>query len=163
LVSSPIVATYLYDNIFGESKISILISNVFSPLFLVTAIVYLLAVLYQGGSPYLDREFLIIFNGLLIITVFSISGVENFGRGNFGSASDLTYKISMPLVSVALIINASALSAIVLLLTEYGVTPNSIGVTGANIFIFIYLSLILRAYISYRTVQLILYDVYLDE
>jgi len=119
--------------------------------------------LYQGGSPYLDREFLIIFNGLLIITVFSISGVENFGRGNFGSASDLTYKISMPLVSVALIINASALSAIVLLLTEYGVTPNSIGVTGANIFIFIYLSLILRAYISYRTVQLILYDVYLDE
>ena len=25
LVSSPIVATYLYDNIFGESKISILI------------------------------------------------------------------------------------------------------------------------------------------
>jgi hypothetical protein len=69
----------------------------------------------------------------------------------------------MPLVSVALIINASALSAIVLLLTEYGVTPNSIGVTGANIFIFIYLSLILRAYISYRTVQLILYDVYLDE
>ncbi|MCP3851775.1 MAG: DUF4153 domain-containing protein, partial [Gammaproteobacteria bacterium] len=148
LVSSPVVATYLYDNLLGrESKISTLISNVFSPLFLVTVIVYLLAVLYQGKSPYLDREFLIIFNGLLIvvwgIAVFSISGIDNFSRGN------LPDKINIALVSVTLIINAIALSAIIFRLTEYGVTPNRIAVTGANLLIFIHLGLILKAYLSY--------------
>ena len=79
MVASPIVATYLYDAVLNrDSKLATLIANIFAPLFLMTVVVYLLAMLYGEKSPYSDRNFLIAFNGLLIIvwgiTVFSISG-----------------------------------------------------------------------------------------
>lgn len=148
LVASPLVATYLYDIVLGRaSKLATIIANVFSPLLLLTVLVYLLAVLYQGKSPYSDRDFLILFNGLLItvwaITVFSISGTGN------AKSSRLSDRINIALIAVTLIINAVALSAIVFRLSEYGITPNRVAVTGANVLIFIHLILILKAYIKY--------------
>ncbi len=108
---------------------------------------YLVAVLYQGKSPYTDRDFLIMFNGLLVvvwaITVFSISGK------NSNNNSKLADVINVSLVSVTLVINTIALSAIIFRLSEYGITPNRIAVTGANILIFIHLVLILKEYIKY--------------
>jgi len=61
-----------------KSKFASILSNVFSPLFLVTVLVYLAAATYQGKSPFTDRLSHINFNGLLVIilalTIFSISG-----------------------------------------------------------------------------------------
>ncbi|MFH1217964.1 MAG: hypothetical protein V1706_15840 [Pseudomonadota bacterium] len=147
LVASPIVSTYIYDSVLGrDSKLATLIANVFSPLFLITVISYLLAILHQGKSPYTDRNFLIMFNGLLIIvlaiTIFSISGRSN------SKTSKLFDTINTLLVSTTLIINIIALSAILFRLTEYGITPNRISVTGANILIFVHLVLILKEYIN---------------
>lgn len=146
LVATPVVATFLYDSALRRvSKIAILISNVFSPLLLITVFVYLLAILYQGKSPYADREFFISFNGLLVIvlavTVFSISGKSK------PETSRVVDKVNISLVSVTLLINTVALSAILFRLSEYGITPNRIAVTGSNILIFIHLVLILKAYI----------------
>lgn len=148
LVASPIVATYLYDSVLGrKSKLATLISNVFSPLFLVTIFAYLIVVLYSGKSPYTDRDFLIMFNGLLVIvwaiTVFSISGKSEVNK------SKLADVVNIALISVTLVINAIALSAIVFRLSEYGVTVNRVVVAGENLLIFIHLLLILRAYIKY--------------
>jgi hypothetical protein len=147
LVASPIVATYLYDAVLRkESQLATLIANVFAPLFLITVVVYLLAMLYAQKSPYSDRDFLITFNGLLIIvwgiTVFSISG------RSLSSASNATDAVNISLVSITLIINTIALSAILFRLAEYGVTPNRVAVTGANVLIFVHLGLILTEYIK---------------
>ncbi len=147
LVASPIVATYLYDTILNrESRLATLIANIFAPLFLITITIYLLAMFYAAKNPYLDRDFLITFNGLLIlvwgITVFSISGKD------FVSESKFSDFVNVALVSVTLIINMIALSAILFRLTEYGMTPNRLVVTGANILMFVHLILILVEYIK---------------
>ena len=145
LIASPLVATYLYDVILNrESRLATLIANIFAPLFLITVVAYLMAMLYAQKSPYSDREFLIIFNGLLLIvwgiTVFSLAG------RTFSSFKAID-AINISLVSVTLIINTIALSAILFRLIEYGVTPNKVAVTGANLLIFIHLVLILAQYI----------------
>ena len=147
LIASPIVSTYIYDSVLGrDSKLATLIANVFSPLFLTTVVAYLLAILYQGKSPYTDRNFLIMFNGLLIIvlaiTIFSISGRSNSKTSKFFDA------INTSLVAITLIINIIALSAMIFRLTEYGITPNRISVTGANILVFVHLVLILKEFIN---------------
>jgi len=147
LVSTPLVATYLFDAIQKrQSKFSIILSNVFSPLFLVTIFVYLMATIYQGESPYSNREFLIIFNGLLVvilaITIFSVSGRE---RKNTTHITDF---INMALIGATLMVNIVALSAIIFRWTEYGVTLNRVVVTGANLLIFIHLALLLKQYIK---------------
>lgn len=148
LVASPIVATYLYDVALGrESRLATIIANIFSPLFLVTVCVYLLAIIVQGKNPYADRDFLITINGLLLvvlaITIYSLSG-----KGSM-SNRPLTDTINICLVAVTLVINVYALSAILFRLAEYGISPNRVSVTGANILIFGHLILILNDYIAH--------------
>ncbi|MFT7562337.1 MAG: hypothetical protein ACI93R_004272 [Flavobacteriales bacterium] len=148
LISSPLVATYLFDSIQKrESKFAAILSNVFSPLFLITVLAYLVATLYQGKSPFTDRDFLVTFNGLLIVilalTIFSISGKK---RASGITASDY---ISVSLFSATLIINVIALTAILFRWVEYGVTVNRVVVTGANILIFVHLILLFRQYVGH--------------
>ena len=148
LVSSPIVATYLYDIVLRQkSNISNIIANTFSPLFLITVICYLIAMFYAKKSPYSDRDFLITFNGLLIavwaITVFSISGIDNFKKNK------LILIINISLIVTTLIINGLALSAILFRVFEYGISPNKVVVSGVNILIFTHLIVILIAYSKY--------------
>ena len=148
LTSSPLVATYLFDAIQNrQSRFASMLSNVFSPLFLITVLAYLVATLYQGKSPFTDRDFLITFNGLLIVilalTIFSISGKK---KGTGVTVSDY---INVSLIGATLIINLVALLAILFRWAEYGVTVNRVVVTGANIIIFVHLVLLLRPYFSH--------------
>ncbi|SON48551.1 hypothetical protein [Vibrio tapetis] len=150
IVSAPIVATYIYDQMLNrQSKFATVLSNVFSPLLLFTVSAYLLASVSDGSNPYLDREFLILFNGLMLvvwaITVFSISGKSSHSR-----VTKMDY-VNIALIGVTLIINAIALSAIVYRWWEFGVSFNRIVVTGANVLIFTHLCLILRAYVRCLT------------
>ena len=148
LVASPVVATYLYDVALGrESRLATIIANIFAPLVLVTVCAYLLAIIAQGKSPYSDRNFLITINGLLLvvlaITVYSVSG-----KGSMGNRR-LADTVNICLVAVTLVINAYALSAMLFRWAEYGITPNRVSVTGANILIFGHLIFILRDYIAH--------------
>ena len=148
LVASPVVATYLYDVVLGRgSRLATTIANIFSPLVLVTVCVYLLAIIAQGKSPYSDRDFLITINGLLLvvlaITVYSVSGKDSMDNRR------LIDFVNICLVTVTLVINTYALSAILFRWAEYGVTPNRVSVTGANVLIFGHLILILRDYIAH--------------
>jgi len=56
LATAPIVGTYLYDSIrHRERTFAPLLSNVFAPLFLITVVVYLIATVTGGKSPFTDR------------------------------------------------------------------------------------------------------------
>ena len=76
--SVPLAATYLVQtNPNLVNKVAPVIAKVFTPLVFVTLVIYLASILYTGKDPYNDRDFLLVFNALLIgvmaIIFFSIA------------------------------------------------------------------------------------------
>ena len=143
----PVAATYLYDFVFKRhTGIASVLARVFAPLFLMMTSIYLVVAFLGGQNPFVDREFLIIFNGLLLVvlgmTVFSI--VE---RGKRTEVSFFDY-VNVALVVVTLVIDLIALSAILFRLTSYGLTPNRVVVLGANLVVMTHLTWTCRAYID---------------
>jgi hypothetical protein len=142
LVAIPIVATFVikvYPLI--ASKIAPVIANIFSPLVLITLTIYLISILVTGKDPYNDRDFLIVFNlmllGVMAIIIFSVTETASQNRQKFNLA------ILLALAIVTLIVNGIALSAILYRLNEYGFSPNRVAVLGSNVLIFIHLILIM--------------------
>jgi len=135
LVSVPIVATWIiriYPLI--TSKIAPIIANLFSPIVLVTLIIYLVSIAISGKDPYNDRDFLIVFNimllGVMAIVVFSISETSANKKQRFSEITLLTLSI------VTLLVDMVALSAIIYRVGEFGFTPNRVAVLGSNLLIF---------------------------
>ncbi|HIF88442.1 MAG TPA: hypothetical protein EYQ52_01325 [Candidatus Thioglobus sp.] len=147
LVAAPTVASYVYDFVLNrESNFANTLSSIFIPLFFITIVAYLMATIYQGKTPYNDREFLIIFNGLLLVT-WTMSVFYIIGHNPLKD-SKLMNIVHIGLLTSTLVVNAIALSAILYRWAELGTTPNRVAVTGANILIFIHL---IR--ITYQCVQ----------
>ncbi|MEK4385624.1 DUF4153 domain-containing protein [Solibacillus sp. FSL W7-1464] len=123
------------------------IAKIFSPLVLITLLVYLVTVLSVGKNPFLDRDFLIAFNGILLgvlaVTIFSITEKDT------GDKKSIFDYINFALIIVALIIDSVALSAILFRLTSYGITPNRLAVLGVNILICANLLWIMISYMRY--------------
>ncbi|SFJ27050.1 protein of unknown function [Halobacillus dabanensis] len=143
-----VVAAYLVSmNLKLAKNITPYIAKIFSPLVLVTLLVYLITVLWVGENPFLDRNFLIVFNGILLgvlaVTIFSITESESDDKKRI---SDY---INFALIVLSLIINIVALSAIVFRLSSYGITPNRVAVTGVNILIFANLIWIMFSYMGF--------------
>ncbi|MGD2033815.1 MAG: hypothetical protein PVF73_02090 [Bacteroidales bacterium] len=135
LVSAPIVATYIIRNAsFVTNKIAPIIANLFSPLVLITLVIYLITIPVSGKDPYNDRDFLIVFNlmliGVMAIVVFAISETSVNRKQKFNEA------ILFALAIVTMVIDLIALSAIFYRLGEYGLTPNRAAVLGSNLLIF---------------------------
>ena len=142
LVSAPIVATFIINTYTTlTSKIAPIIANIFSPLVLLTLIIYLISIEISGKDPYTDRNFLLIFNimliGVMSIIVFSISETSINRKQKFNEM------ILFILSIITLIIDLIALSAIFYRLGEYGISPNRIAVLGSNILILVNLILIM--------------------
>jgi hypothetical protein len=143
-----VVASYLVSKNHSIAKnITPYLAKIFSPLVLVTLLVYLITVIWVGNNPFLDRNFLITFNGILFfvlaVIIFSITESRSDGRKNI---SDY---INFALIVKALIIDSVALSAIVFRLSSYGITPNRLAVLGVNILIWANLILIMLSYIRF--------------
>ena len=135
LVSAPVVTTFVLKNYPAlTNKIAPIIANIFSPLVLLTLIIYLIAIAFSGKDPYNDRNFLLIFNIMLIgvmgIIVFSISETSINTKRKFNEI------VLFILSIITLVINLIALSAIFYRLGEYGLTPNRLAILGSNILIF---------------------------
>lgn len=133
-VSVPIVATYVIKNYTVlTNKIAPVIANIFSPLVLLTAIAYLVALAISGKDPYRDREFLLIFNimllGVMAVIVFSVSETSATRKQKFNEF--VLFVLSITTVIIDLI----ALSAIFYRLGAFGITPNRLAVLGSNILI----------------------------
>jgi hypothetical protein len=145
VVGAPLVATLMVDRLVGERlKLAPLVARIFSPLFLVMVTAYLVVVAVQQKSPYTDREFLIAFNGLLLV-VLGLSILVIAERRPGARAGFFDY-VTIGLVLVTLAIDVIALSAIVFRLHSYGFTPNRITVLGANLIAFVHLVGILANY-----------------
>lgn len=142
LVSAPVVTAYIIRNYtMMTSKIAHVIAYIFSPLVLLTLIIYLTAILISGKDPYNDRNFLVIFNvmllGVMAIIIFSISETSQNRKQKFNEY------ILFILSIVTTIIDLIALSAIFYRLFEFGITPNRLAVVGSNILILVNLVLIM--------------------
>jgi hypothetical protein len=141
LAAVPLVATFLTQtNPQLVSKVSPVIARIFSPIVLVMLVIYLFAIFYSGKDPYTDRDFLLLFNALLIgvmaIIFFSVAEATNAEKGK-------TEKWILFLLSVVtILVNAIALSAILFRISTWGITPNRLAVLGSNIFILINLLLV---------------------
>ena len=147
LPAAPILGTYLTQaNPQLVDKVSPVIAKIFSPLVLVMLVIYLVAMVYSGKDPYNDREFLLVFNGLLIgvmaIIFFSVAGSANFAQ----TKPELWVLFLLSLVTI--MVNGIALSAILFRISEWGITPNRAAVLGGNGIILI--NLILVAVRLYR-------------
>lgn len=146
LSAIPMAGTYLIQtNPQLVGKISPLIARIFSPLVLVMLVTYLSAMVYGGKDPYNDREFLLIFNVLLIgviaIIFFSIAGTTNTTKSQIG------LWVLFLLATLTIIVNTIALSAIMFRISEWGITPNRAAVLGANVLVLMNLILVLVQFI----------------
>ncbi len=141
LPAAPILGTYLTQaNPQLVGKVSPVIAKIFSPLVLGMLVIYLLAMIYSGKDPYSDREFLLIFNGLLIgvLAIIFFSVAESSGTGKSPAETWILFLLS----TVTLIVNGIALSAILFRISEWGITPNRAAVLGGNVLILINLLLV---------------------
>jgi hypothetical protein len=150
LAAAPIIGTFLVQtNPQLVNKVSPVIARVFTPLVLVTLVFYLGAVIFTGKDPYNDREFLIIFNLLLIgvmaLILFSIAEISK----NSGSKTGTFMLLALSLVTI--IINGIALSAILFRISEWGITPNRLAVLGGNILILV--NLLIVTYRLYKATK----------
>jgi len=135
LVSAPIVATYIIKN-HGiiANRIAPIIANIFSPLVLIMLAIFLISFPFSEKDPYKDREFLLVFNilllGVMALIVFAVSESSKIRKQQFN-------KVVLTLMAIAaLIINTIALSAIIYRLGEYGFTPNRTAVLVSNLLLF---------------------------
>jgi hypothetical protein len=131
LAATPIVSTYLIQtNPQLVGKVSPLIARIFSPIVLVMLVIYLIAIIASGKDPYNDREFLLIFNSLLIgvmaIIFFSVAEASD-------KSNSMEIAVLFMLSAVTVILNGIALSAILFRISEWGITPNRAAVLGSNV------------------------------
>lgn len=143
LPTVPLLATLLVQqNPTLVSKISPVIARIFTPLVSLMLIIFLLTFIYSGKDPYNDREFLLIFNGILIgvmaLLLFSVSESTKDAASHFQRLSLII------LAFLAIINNGIALSAIAFRLFELGITPNRFAVLGSNVLVLVNLVFVTR-------------------
>lgn len=137
----PIIAAWLID-LYPDitSRIVPVIARIFTPLVFLLVFVYLIAIIISGIDLSKDRDFLIIFNllllGVMIIIIFSLSELDKSANRK------LNLIILFLLAGLTLIIDLFALTAIVSRLSD-GFTPNRTVVLVSNILILVNLLLIL--------------------
>jgi len=141
-VAAPIVSVYLiklYPNI--TNKIGPVIARVFTPLVLLTLVVYLISLFFSDSNIFNDRKLLLMFNIMLIVVmaliVFSVTELDKLKNKN----NDILVLLALALL--AIVINSIALIAIISRVLD-GLTPNRTVVLGSNILIFINLILIAK-------------------
>ncbi len=141
LAALPIVGTYLIQNNSSlVSKISPLIAKIFSPLVLIMLFIYLISIVYLGKDPYNDRDFLLIFNMLLVgvmaLIFFSVAESSNKDKSEYETW--ILFLLSL----LSIIISLIALSAILFRINEWGFTPNRTAVLGTNLLILAHMFLV---------------------
>lgn len=137
----PVLAAWLID-LYPDitSRIAPIIARIFTPLVLLSAVVYLFAITFSGVALSKNRELLVIFNllllGVMAIIVFSLSELDR------SDIRKLNVILLFLLAVVTLFIDLFALGAIISRLSD-GFTPNRSVVLVSNILFLINLLLIL--------------------
>ena len=137
----PVIAAWLIDIYPGiTDRIAPVIARIFTPLVLLSAVIYLVAISISGISLSGNRQFLMVFNilllGVMAIIVFSLSELDK------SDVRKLNVIMLFLLAVVTLMIDLFALSAIITRLSE-GFTPNRTVILVSNILILVNLLLVL--------------------
>lgn len=136
----PLLANWLVNNSPQlVDRIAPVIARIFTPLVLITLAIYLVTVMVTGKNPYQDREFLLLFNVMLIavmaIIVFSLTEIT--------PDSSKGFLVMLGILAVlAIAVNSVALSAIIFRISEWGFTPNRTAVLGGNVLILFHLVMV---------------------
>lgn len=148
VASLSVLASYLVSkNLKLAKHIAPYIARIFGPLVLITLVVYLVSIILVGKNPFLDRDFLLLFNAILLV-VLAIS-IFSITESNVSEKRTLSDMVNFALITIALVIDSIALSAIVFRLSSYGITPNRVAVLGINVVIWINLFWILCEYLRF--------------
>lgn len=132
---TPIVASYLlrlYPSLL--QKVASLLSTLFTPLVLMTLVLFLISMVATGKDPYGDRGFLLVFNLMLLAVVALI--VFSVSKTTVKPGKCYFFFVLFALSLVALLVNVTALSAIVYRLGAFGFSPNRVAVLGSNLLLF---------------------------
>ncbi|MGN6416372.1 MAG: hypothetical protein ACTHMC_02690 [Pseudobacter sp.] len=143
LSAAPLLGTYLVQsNPQLVGKVSPVIARIFSPLVLVMLVVFLVAFVSRSKDPFNDREFLLLFNVLLIgvmaIIFFSIAEASRHEK----TAAEIWILLLLSVVTI--IVNGIVLAAILFRISSWGLTPNRLAVLGGNVLILINILLVTR-------------------
>jgi hypothetical protein len=147
-VTIPVIASYL-----ALSKRDIVqnmtpvLAKIFSPLFLIVMIIFIFVLFFTGKNPYDDREFLIVFNFMLLMVLALVFFVIT--ERNIDDKKNPFDFMNILLIISAIIINVIALSAIIFRLSVWGFSANKAAVFGENIILMINLCGLLFYYIKY--------------
>jgi len=107
------------------------LTMLFTPLFTLMLLAFLVTIVWTGSGIAMDREVLIGFDLLLVLVVglllYSISARDPHAEpGIFDS-------LQLVLVICALLVNALALWAILARISEFGFSPNKVAALGENL------------------------------
>jgi hypothetical protein len=140
LVAAPIFATFLIDHVITKRQnIAPAVARIFTPLFMVSLIAYLIIIAATRQNPFTDRDYLLLINILLIVVlgllIFTIA--EHDPDTRVGINDYLT----MGLALVTIILNGTILVTFIFRSTgdTYGLTPNRITILGINLLVFIHI------------------------
>lgn len=158
LAAAPLVGTYLTQtNPQLVGKVSPVIAKIFSPLVLLMLVVYLGAIVYSGKDPYNSREFLMVFNALLIgVMALIFFSVAETSKTLHNRAQ---VWVLFLLATLTIVVNGVALSAILFRISEWGITPNRTAVLGGNLLILVNLLLVMIQLSKVLTQKATLVDV----
>ncbi|MDP4224170.1 MAG: DUF4153 domain-containing protein [Bacteroidota bacterium] len=140
--AAPVVSAFIIRNYTAyANKIAPLIATIFSPLVLLTLLVYLTTIVITGKDPYNDRDFLLVFNIMLIgvmgIIVFSVTETSLIRN------QKLNISILFILSIITILIDLIAISAIFYRLGNFGITPNRLAILVSNLLILVNLIIIM--------------------
>lgn len=133
---TPLIALFAIERA-GDAaeKIVPLIARIFNPIVLIVLVIYISVLFRAGENLYGEREFLLLFNLILIcvlaIILFSLSNMPERGSDRY------RFFILYLLTLLSCSLNMLAISAIIYRMISYGISPNRLAVAGVNILIFI--------------------------
>jgi len=127
----PIMSTFMtQSNPSLVNKVSPVVAKICSPVVLIMLIVYLGAILFSDKDPYNDRNFLLVFNllllGVMAIILFSLAETSK----DYGNPWSLIVLFALSVVTM--VVNGIAFTAILFRISEWGITPNRLAILGAN-------------------------------
>ncbi len=126
-----------------------ILAKIFSPLFLIAMVSFLVVMLFTRKSPFVDRNYLIGFDLMLVLVIGLVLYV--ISARNLHEKKNIFDYINISLVVTALIIDIVALTAILIRLQNLGITPNKVAALGENIILLGNLLILLWQYLRFLT------------
>ena len=144
LCAAPFISLIVIE-IFTKVKLSVILSNIFLPLFLVSLVIFGIVSFFTNVKPYETRNVFIIYKIMLVIVICLLV----FTKIN-NQNSRFIYICSNILTVLTIILDVIVLSAIIYRINNYGITPNKITLLLSNIVMLGNLIYIIYLSIKYR-------------